>query len=300
MADAGRGFELARAITAHAGRTYHLASLLLPVHRRRAVHALYAYARLVDDAVDTDLSPREAEARTELLEAGLHAARAGGPPPDGLTPDDADILAALAVAVHDNDIPMTTFDAFGHSMRMDLPGSAVFKNRYATFDELSEYTYGSAAVIGLQLVPVLDADPALADGAALLGEAFQLTNFIRDVAEDLRRDRVYLPTTELAAFGVDEELLFADLRRGVASSELRRATAHLIAVNRAQYRRTAPAIAGLPAATRPAIAAAARSYSDILRVIEDADHDVIAARAVVPKTRRLGHAAASLLRTPTF
>ncbi|GEE03352.1 phytoene synthase [Gordonia spumicola] len=295
MSDPVRGFAVAASVTARAGRTYHLASLLLPAARRRAVHALYAYARMVDDAVDSGLPPEIAGARIDLLENGLRAALRSEPAPAALSVDDADVLAALAVAVADNGIAASTFDAFGRSMRMDLPGSPLFRNRYRSFDELAEYTYGSAAVIGLQLIPVLDADPSLADGAALLGEAFQLTNFIRDVAEDLRRDRVYLPLDELAAFGVDEAMLSADLDRRRTSRPVRRAVAHLIAVNRDQYRRTASAIAGLPPTTRPAIAAAARSYSDILRVLDDADHDVMALRAVVPRRTRLRHAATSLV-----
>ncbi|QRY60861.1 phytoene/squalene synthase family protein [Gordonia sp. PDNC005] len=300
MSDVARGHSVARSVTARAGRTYYLASLMLPASRRRAVHALYAYARSVDDAVDSGLPPDVATARIDVLEAGLHAALRGDDPPAGLSSDDVDLLAALAAAAGDNGIPITTFDAFGHSMRMDLPGSPLFRNRYRTFDELAEYTYGSAAVIGIQMIPVLGADPSLTDGAALLGEAFQLTNFIRDVAEDLRRDRVYLPTDVLSVFGVDESRLRDDLRRQSTSSELRRAVAHLIAVNRDQYRRTTPAIERLPATTRPAIAAAARSYSDILRVIEDADHDVMAARAVVPRRTRVRHAAQSLFGAPKF
>ncbi|MCF8589304.1 phytoene/squalene synthase family protein [Gordonia liuliyuniae] len=292
--DAARGFAIARTVTSNAGRTYYLASRLLPARRRRAVHALYAFARIVDDAVDGERPAPAAADRVDLLEAGLAAALAGSPAPDLLRGDDADILAALAEAVHDNGIGVDTFEAFIRSMRMDIPGTDVFRNRYRTFDELADYTCGSAGVIGLQLVPILGADTALADGAALLGEAFQLTNFLRDVAEDLRRDRIYLPLDELAAFGVDEASLHTDLARGSASRPLRRAVAHLIAVNRDQYRRATPFVARLPGASRPAITAAARSYGDILRVIEETGHDVVAARAVVPTRTRIGHAIAAL------
>ncbi|MBB4136910.1 squalene/phytoene synthase family protein [Gordonia humi] len=300
MADPARGFAAAREITADAGRTYYLASLLLPGPRRRAVHALYAFARLVDDAVDGGLGPVAAAARVDALDAGLSAVLSGTAPPPALSSRDVDLLSALGVAVDENRVPIHTFDAFLTSMRMDVPGTPTFRCRYRTFAELSEYTYGSAAVIGVQLIPVLGADPSLADGAALLGEAFQLTNFLRDVAEDLHRDRIYLPLDELAAFGVDEAVLRADLERGATSPALRRALAHLIAVNRDQYRRTLPAIAGLPRTTRPAISAAARSYGDILRAIEDVDHDVMRIRAVVPRRTRLAHAAGALLhRTGT-
>lgn len=297
-ADAARGYRLAEAITARSGRTYRLASSLLPKAARRAVYALYAYARLIDDIVDEPGVPADQARRMDALENGLRAALAGGVA-DDVTADEVDVLSALADAVARFGIDESTFTAFGRSMRMDLPGHPLFRNRYASLDELAEYTYGSAAVIGLQLLPVLGVDPsddAAARGAALLGDAFQLTNFLRDVAEDLRRDRVYLPADQLAAFGVDDRALQDDAAAGRASRPTRRAVAHLIAINRDQYRRTAPALAALPWSTRPAIVAAASSYSAILTEIERRDCDVFADRAVVPMRRRIGHAAASTVR----
>ncbi|ALG85160.1 phytoene/squalene synthase family protein [Gordonia phthalatica] len=296
MADVERGYALAEGITRGTGRTYYLAARLLPIAGRRAVFALYAYARLVDDVVDEPGRPDAQAARLDALESGLFAAIAGSPAVD-VSDDDADVLAALADSVRRLGIPATTFDAFGRSMRMDLPGHPLFRNRYADLDELAEYTYGSAAVIGLQLLPVLGADPTdpeTAAGAALLGDAFQLTNFLRDVGEDAARDRIYLPLDHLTAFGVDEATLFDDAAAGTASPPMRRAIAHLIAVNRDQYRRTGAAITALPPRTRPAICAAARSYSAILAEIEAQDHDVFAGRAVVPVRRRIGHAIVSL------
>lgn len=296
MADLERGYLLAERITRRAGRTYYLASRLLPPARRRAVFALYAYARLVDDVVDEPGLPDTQAARLDALESGLFAAISGSPAV-GVCEDDADVLTALADAVRRLGIPVTSFDAFGRSMRMDLPGHRLFRNRYADLAQLAEYTYGSAAVIGLQLLPVLGADPTDAEtaaGAVLLGEAFQLTNFLRDVGEDAARNRIYLPLDQLAAFGVDEAMLFGDAAAGSASTSMRRAIAHLIAVNRDQYRRAGTAIAALPPRTRPAIGAAARSYSAILAEIDAQDHDVFARRAVVPVRRRIGHAIASL------
>ena len=296
--DVAAGYGLARDLIARAGRTYHLASLLLPVQRRRAVYALYGFARLIDDVVDDARGVRAATRIAELdaAERGLRAALDGRPADPALPRDQRVVLAALADSVHRFGIPTGTFDAFLHSMRMDVPGTTEFRNRYRTFDELAEYTFGSAAVIGHQLLPVLgvDADRTdLADGAGLLGIAFQHTNFLRDVAEDLARDRIYLPLDELAAFGVDEDLLRADAARRTAGPRLRAAVAHLVACNRDEYRRTAEAIAALPDRTRPAIAAAARSYGDILTEIEAADHDVLARRVVVPRRRRIGHAVAA-------
>lgn len=303
------GYGLARAVTARAGRTYYLASALLPAPRRRGVFALYGFARMADDIADGGGSPAAAAAALDALEAGLDAALSGtepapGSPAQALTVDQWQLVAALADTLGRYAIDPATCRAFLHSMRMDIPGTPEFRNRYDTFDELGEYTYGSAAVIGLQMLGILGVAPGevrrtpdgtvpyetVAAGAALLGEAFQLTNFLRDIGEDLDRDRIYLPAAETALFGVDEDLLRADAARKRTSAPLRRALAHLISINRDQYRRTATAVAALPLRTRPAIAAAARSYAGILTEIEDAGYDVFARRAVVPVRRRLLHA----------
>ncbi|MFT4086075.1 MAG: phytoene/squalene synthase family protein [Gordonia sp. (in: high G+C Gram-positive bacteria)] len=333
--DAARGYLLARSMTAHAGRTYYLASGLLPRADRRAMFALYGFARTVDDVVDGPADPAAKAAAVDLLEDGLRTALSCAPaapvppaelveafgPSTGtgvgpadpayeptrrtLTADQLDLLAALADTVRRYRIPTSTFDDFLTSMRMDIEGSPRFRNRYRTFSELAAYTRGSAAVIGVQMLPILgipsgtaspvDGTPyeELERGAALLGDAFQLTNFLRDVADDLARDRIYLPLDVLEAFGVDEANLRRDLLGGSPSPELRRAIAHLISVNRDQYRCAAPAVAALPRRTRPAIAAAATSYGDILTEIERSGYDVVSRRAVVPRRRRIAHAAAA-------
>ncbi|MFT3662019.1 MAG: phytoene/squalene synthase family protein [Gordonia sp. (in: high G+C Gram-positive bacteria)] len=297
------GYALARALTARAGRTYYLASALLPPAHRRGVFALYGFARMTDDVVDgTEHPPRARAAALDAIESGLHAALSDTPPEPGspaetLVPEQWSLLGALADTVRRFGIDPATFDAFLHSMRMDVPGTPEFRHRYRTLAELAEYTHGSAAVIGRQMLPILGVDATAPDhartaaGAELLGEAFQLTNFLRDVGEDLDRDRIYLPLDELAAFGVDEVLLRADKASGTTSRPTRRALAHLIAINRDQYRRTRPAVVALPPRTRPAIAAAAVSYEEILTAIEASGYEVFARRAVVPRRRRLRHTA---------
>ncbi|GAA1482876.1 phytoene/squalene synthase family protein [Gordonia sinesedis] len=313
---ATRGYRRARAISARHGRTYHLATRMLPAARRDAVFALYGFARVVDDVVDdVDLSrpeaAKDAAVRLDAIEGALDAAlrSAGraedvlaGPDPTGSSSrsgarsEDAELdelLAALADTVTRFGVDPDTFGAFLASMRMDVPGTPGFRSRYRTFDELAEYTYGSAAVIGLQVLPVLGADPTaehLRGPAIALGEAFQLTNFVRDVAEDLARDRIYLPTDELSAFGVDEDRLRRCAATGVTDAPLRRALAHVIAVNRDLYRAAAPGITLLPRSSRPAIAAAAAGYEEILTVIEDSGYQVMAGRAVVPTRRRAARA----------
>ncbi|WUI35599.1 phytoene/squalene synthase family protein [Nocardia sp. NBC_00416] len=289
------------------GRTYYSATRLLSADRRPAVHALYAFARTVDDIVDTPAAygSREALAALDAIEYRLrHAwtltrADRPAPPPTALPAEFDAVARALTDTVDRFAIDPRHFWTFLDSMRMDIPESPLFRNRYPTMPALHEYMRGSAAAIGLQLLPVLgtvgpvaDAEPA----AAALGNAFQLTNFLRDLGEDLDRDRIYLPTTELAAFGVDEDLLAHCRRTGRTERRVRRALAHLIAVNRDLYRRAAPGTALLNPRVRPAIRTAATLYAAILDRIEDSGYTVFARRAVVPAHQRIRLAAGAAFR----
>ncbi|MFD3464305.1 phytoene/squalene synthase family protein [Nocardia fluminea] len=326
--DLDAAYASCRRIAAEHGRTYYLATTLLSPERRRAVHALYAFARMVDDIVDHAGNPahvldprdgaprllapgpgRRAPARLadisaaqnlDLVEKQLRLALEHG---DIDTTDTRrhQIITAAADTITRYDIAHTHIWTFLDAMRMDIPGTATHRTRYATMSELREYMHGSAAAIGLQLLPVLGtvvpvtaAEPA----AAALGEAFQLTNFLRDVAEDLDRDRIYLPTDELAAFGVDEAHLRDCHRRRHTDAPLRRALAHLIAVNRDIYRNAVPGIALLAPRVRPAITTAAILYAEILDRIEAAEYQVFTGRATVPRRRRI-LVAAKGLTTPT-
>ncbi|QCQ90191.1 phytoene/squalene synthase family protein [Rhodococcus sp. SGAir0479] len=290
-------YRLCRALNAEHGKTYFLATRLLPVARRAGVHALYGFARMVDDVVDVaaaDDDDGPIGSRLDALEDRLRAALGGGP--TGHSESDL-VLAALADATARYDIPHEYFYAFLHSMRMDVPGSPVFRSRYRTMPELAEYMYGSAAVIGLQMLPILGTTCAIDEAvgpASALGEAFQLTNFIRDMGEDLGRDRIYLPTDELAAFGVDEELLRNCRATGRVDPRLRRALAHLIAHTRAVYRTAEPGIDLLDPAVRSAMRTASVLYADILREVEDSDYRVLERRARVSRRRRVAVAAPRL------
>ncbi len=186
-------YDRCRRLNARHGKTYFLATRLLPASRRPAVHALYAFARLADDIVDdlaTPTGPGDRAGRLRTLSRDLHTAITGG---TGHHP----VVTAVAHTAHRYRIPHSHFDDFLASMRSDLTVTD-----YDTLDALRGYMHGSAAVIGLQMLPVLGhtapRDEA-APHAAALGEAFQLTNFIRDVGEDLDRDRVYLPAHRLPA-----------------------------------------------------------------------------------------------------
>ncbi|MEV4129774.1 phytoene/squalene synthase family protein [Nocardia sp. NPDC049707] len=299
IAPTDRGSELAaayhvcRAIAAEHGRTYFLATRLLSAPRRPAVHALYAFARLVDDIVDHPTHDAEhgPAGELDLVEKQLRVALEQAKSP---VDRRSQVLVAVADTIQRYDIAPQHFWIFLDSMRMDVPGTAHFRAHYATMTELRDYMRGSAAAIGLQLLPVLgtvipptEAEPA----AAALGEAFQLTNFLRDIAEDLDRGRIYLPTDELAAFGVDADLLTHCHRINHTEPRVRRALAHLIAINRDLYRFANPGIDLLDPRVRPAIRTASTLYSGILDEIEHSDYAVFARRVVVPRHRRLRVAA---------
>ncbi len=181
-------------------------------------------------------------------------------------------------------------------MLMDVPGAAGHRAYFETWEQLERYMWGSAAVIGLQMMPILGTRPSVERAeaepyAAALGRAFQLTNFLRDIAEDLGRGRIYVPLSEWAAFGVDPEQLSHCARTGTTTPQVRRAIAFVIARNRSIYSEAAPGIAMLDAPGRQAIRAADVLYSDILREIERADYNVFARRARVGRARRLSIAA---------
>ncbi|MFC9999870.1 phytoene/squalene synthase family protein [Nocardia sp. NPDC127526] len=301
MTELDLAYQNCRRIAAQHGRTYFLATRLLGPERRPAVHALYAFARMVDDIVDDSAAPVRAEesaAQLDRIEYELRGrlartGRAGAGSWPVSSPQDR-ILLAVSDTIRRYAIAPEHFWVFLDSMRMDIPGTPQFRAHYPTMAALRTYMRGSAAAIGLQLLPVLgtvvpvpEAEPA----AAALGEAFQLTNFLRDIAEDLDRGRIYLPADELTAFGVDADLLVHCRKTGRTDPRVRRALSHLIAVNRDIYRTATPGIDLLTPRVRPGIRTAATLYSGILDQIERTDYTVFTRRAVVPRHRRLRVAA---------
>ncbi|RRO20586.1 phytoene/squalene synthase family protein [Saccharopolyspora rhizosphaerae] len=273
-----------RALNAEHGRTYFLATRLLPPSRRPAVHALYGFARWVDDIVDETGpgSPAQRAERLDVLEHRLRPALATGT-------SEHPVLAALADTAQRHRIDRGLFADFLASMRMDLTVTD-----YPTRRDLERYVHGSAAVIGLQLLPVLGTVGAVEDAraaAAALGVAFQLTNFLRDVGEDLDRGRVYLPADELAVHGVDRERLAWCRRRGRPDGPVRRALADQVARTRAHYRTAEPGIGLLAPESRPCVRTAAVLYGEILDHVVASGYDVFARRVAVPVSRRVQVAA---------
>jgi 15-cis-phytoene synthase len=268
-------YERCRVLNAQHGKTYYLATLLLPPAKRPFVHALYGFARYADEIVDDLASTLSDQEKADLL--GRWGDDFLADVKNGRSEDP--IGRAVVDTVLRWDIPLEHFEAFLHSMRMDLTVT-----EYRTFDDLYEYVYGSAAVIGLQMVPILEptADEAYVR-AKDLGVAFQLANFIRDVGEDLLRGRVYLPLEELERFGVTR----ADLERRVVDERLRNALRFQIQRVRDLEEASRPGIAMLDPASQPCIDAARILYCGIVDEVERIDYQVFDRRASVPLHRRL-------------
>ena len=280
--DLHASYDACRRLNARHGRTYYLATRLLPAAKRPYVHALYGFARYADEIVDS-FDERTPSRRADRLDRWSRAFLRGR--------SDDPILPAVHDTITRWRIPLAHFEAFLDSMRMDLTVTD-----YATYDDLARYMSGSAAAIGLQMVPVLEPLPGLADVAAGyaadLGVAFQMSNFIRDVGEDLRRGRVYLPKEDLAAFGVTVD----DLARGVVDGNVRRLLAHEVARTREVYRRAAPGVRLLHPTSRPCIETATTLYGEILDQVERADYRVLDRRVTVPLRRRAAVAAKAFAR----
>lgn len=270
-----QSYEHCRQLNRRYGTTYYWSTAVLPRVKRHHVWALYGFCRHADDIVD-DLGPVPTEVREKALAdlgdrlfADLDAGRSG------------DLV--LKAVVH-------TVRAFGHdpecfrrflaSMAMDLTVGS-----YETWDDLLVYMDGSAAVIGEMMLPILEPlDPAAYGHARDLGNAFQLTNFLRDVAEDLDRGRVYLPQEDLERFGADpHRRRVDDAWRSLMAFEIERC--------RRLYASADLGVAMLPPASARCVGAARALYSQILDRIEAAEYDVFSQRARVPTWRKLTTAA---------
>ena len=266
------------------GKTYYLATLLLPPGKRPFVHALYGFARYADEIVDdlaSTLTSKEKELALSTWSAQILKDLANGESNDH-------VGAALVDTVQRFNIPIEHFEAFLRSMAMDISVT-----RYERYEDLLEYVYGSAAVIGLEMVPILgplsdDAYPA----AEKLGIAFQLANFIRDVGEDLDRGRIYLPLDELKSFNVDEEML----KKRVITPEIKEALKFNIARVRQLQREAAPGIKFLAPESRACIEAASELYCGIVDEVEKIDYQIFTKRAKTSTARRLSVALPAFTR----
>jgi 15-cis-phytoene synthase len=261
-------YETCRRMHRRHDPTYYWATRRLPPEVRPATHALYGYVRTADQIVDGPRRPPTPTARRaalDALEAELRRAMSGG----GTA---SPVVGALVDAAGRHDLPLQELGPYMRSMRVDC-GPV----RIASWDELEGYMEGSAGSVGRIMAPLLGVAPGHHRDFGRLGLAFQLANFIRDVREDWRLDRIYLPAEDRERFGVSE----ADFAGPRATPELRALVAHEVARARRLFGAAAPAIAAAPASVRPGVRLACAVYELVLDRVEAAGFDVLGRRAGV-------------------
>lgn len=260
-------WQACEAIASSHGRSFYLASRLLSPSRKRGATATYAWCRITDDIVD-----RAAERGVEATREAVDAWEAE------LVDPNHSVALAFAVVREQFGVPSSPAHDLITGVRMDIvPGT------YATWEELRTYCFHVAGTVGLLVAPILGCDdPDATRYAVELGIAMQLTNILRDVAEDAAMGRLYLPLDEIEAFGCDPEAILA----GMPGPRFPELMAFQVDRARGLYRQALKGVPALVPSGRLATLAAARLYAGILDEIEAMDHDVFRGRAFVPASRK--------------
>ena len=262
-----------KSIHRQTGKTFYFATRLLPERVRHPTYVLYAFFRVADEIVDDpgDMSPEEQRERLlEVREAAL-----------GRRPTDDPVLSAFSEVREEYDIPDHEVEVFIDAMLTDIG-----KSRYETYEELEAYMRGSAAAVGVMMTVIMETDDleTALPHARKLGEAFQLTNFIRDVHEDIAdRDRIYLPLETLEAYGADPE----DVKRRRFTDELGHAIDHELRRAESLYREGVAGIKYLPTDCQLPVLTAAVLYVDHHRLIRANDLDTVTREPSLGTLRKL-------------
>jgi phytoene synthase len=261
--DAGlqKSYRVCRQITSQNSKSFYLASSLLPEEKRLAVHALYAFCRTIDDIVDeTSADGRQHDLnRWRRIVRTLQA------------PDDDPVALAWVDTINRYHIPTQYAQQLLDGVNRDLT-----QTRYQTFDDLATYCYGVASTVGLMSMYIVGFRSKEAVSYAIrLGVALQMTNILRDVGEDFRNGRIYLPQDELSRFGLCE----SDLAAGTVTDNWRAFMRFQIERTRRLYAEAWPGVKMLESDGQFSIGAAATFYSGILDDIEAHDYDVFSRRA---------------------
>lgn len=270
-----------RELLRHGSHSFFAASLLLPSEYCRPITALYAFCRIADDAIDQADDP---QAGLEGLQRRLDRIYANNP-------GDDPVDRAFANVVHRHGVPYALPAALLEGFHWDVTG-----RRYDTLSGTYAYSTRVAGTVGAMMAILMGArDPEVLSRACDLGVAMQLTNISRDVGEDARAGRIYLPLEMLAANGVDVDEWLAD---PVCNDGIRRTVQELLQLADELYARSAWGISQLPMRARPAMFAARSIYAEIGREVERNGCDSINQRAVVPLSRKLRLLGEALRRTP--
>jgi 15-cis-phytoene synthase len=272
-------YRACREIARFHSKTFYLSSLFLEPLKRRAVWAVYAFCRTADDIVDTDSPAPEKLAAIDAWERqliGSYQGLAGDP-----------IFVAFADAAQRFGIPIEPALDLLRGARMD-----VTVRRYETYEDVREYCYLVASTVGLLVMPILGTlSPEAVGYGVALGRAMQMTNILRDVGEDARMDRIYLPAEDLRRFGCSE----SNIMEAVIDQPFEELMRFQIARVRAMYAEAEPGIALLASESRFTVRLALGLYRRILERIEANDYDVFTRRAYVPLRTKLMMALATWL-----
>jgi len=281
-----------RAIARREAKNFYYAFVALPEARRNAICAIYAFMRQADDLADDEsLSREERRNRLDAWQAEWRGVCHGG--------DSSNrIFLAVRDTVERFEIPLNLLDELVAGVTMDLkPETCDTPDTYATFADLYRYSYLVASVVGLVCIRIFGYTDSRAEKLAEeTGIAFQLTNILRDVAEDAARNRVYLPLEDLAAHGVSLDSL---LHRapGAPPSVQERALLAEIAARAEKFYESAQALMPLiDRESRPALWVLVAIYHGLLRRIERSEYDVFSRRASIPAAEKLGILAVGLMR----
>jgi len=285
-------YAICRAIAKREAKNFYYAFLALPADRKNAICAIYAFMRKADDLSDDEsLSREERRRQLDTWLAAWHAAAAGAATADP-------VFIAVADAIRRFSIPLTLLDELVAGTTMDLSRTAGdTPDTYATFDELYRYCYLVASVVGLVCIRIFGYSDTRAEKLAEeTGIAFQLTNILRDVAEDAERNRVYLPLDTLAAHNASlDALLHRATGAPLAANE--RAVLREIAGRAENYYRSAQELLPLiEPVSRPALWVLVSIYHALLKRIERADYDVFSRRASVPLSQKLSILGVGMIR----
>jgi 15-cis-phytoene synthase len=277
-------YAVCREIARREAKNFYYAFIALPSPRRNAICAIYAFMRKADDLSDDESVP--SEVRRSRLDKWLKDWRAAS---NGAQTSDP-VFVAVRDATARFAIPLSLLDELVAGVTMDLDRAESGEtDTYATFADLYRYCYLVASVVGLVCIRIFGyTDPRAEKLAEETGIAFQLTNILRDVAEDAARNRIYLPVEDLAKHGVTLESL---LHRapGKAPSEKERALLMEIAQRAENYYRSAEELLPyIDAESRPALRVLVAIYHALLKRVERADYDVFSHRASVPLRQKLG------------
>jgi phytoene synthase len=270
MPQLDRDIDACRQLLRGGSRSFHVASLVLPRGMRDSATALYAFCRLADDAIDNG---DDAAGELRRLAARLDRVYAG-------TPDDHPGDRSFAAIVEAFDIPRALPEALLEGFQWDAEA-----RRYETLEELCDYGARVAGSVGVMMTLLMrQRDPMVLARASDLGVAMQLTNIARDVGEDARAGRLYLPLRWLREAGIEPD---AFLQRPVFTPALASVVQRLLAAAQALYDRSTPGIAHLPGRCRFGMHAARTLYAEIGHEVARGNFDSVSRRAVVPGATKL-------------